>query len=87
MARNVTRFATRGKLPPRRTLRSFAEHSMVTLSSQLRLDDGRVLPPGARGAVVGIWAEGESYEVEFIEPFHAVVTVSAPKLRRAGSAP
>lgn len=52
----------------------------------MRLDDGRVLPPGAAGAVVGIWKDGAAYEVEFGEPFHAVVTVPGAKLRQAGRA-
>jgi hypothetical protein len=64
----------------------FAEHSIVTLSSDMRLDDGRVLPPGATGAVVGIWQDGAAYEVEFNEPFHAVVTVPGASLRHAGRA-
>jgi hypothetical protein len=56
----------------------FAEHSIVTLSSDMRLDDGRVLPSGAKGAVVGIWRVDE--------PFHAVVTVPVANLRQAGRA-
>ena len=64
----------------------FAEHSIVTRSSDMRLDDGRVLPSGAKGAVVGIWRDGVAYEVEFDEPFHAVVTVPVANLRQAGRA-
>lgn len=60
-----------------------AEHSVATLSSTFDLDDGRTLPAGSAGAVVGIWGEGKAYEVEFMEPFHAVVTVPARRLSDA----
>ncbi|HEX8165624.1 MAG TPA: hypothetical protein VF601_07530 [Beijerinckiaceae bacterium] len=56
---------------------------MVFLLSGVELEDGRRLPPRAEGAVVGIWADGAAYEVEFDKPFHAVVTVPAKKLRQA----
>ena len=62
------------------------EHSVVKLASKLTLDDGRILPSGAKGAIVGIWADGAAYEVEFSEPFHAVVTVSGPNLSLARKA-
>ena len=54
---------------------------MVALLSGFTLEDGRLLPPKAEGAVVGIWADGEAYEIEFEKPFHAVATVPAAKLR------
>ena len=60
---------------------AFPEHSMVALSTGMRLDDGRTLPAGARGAVVAIWADGEAYEVEFAAPFHAVATIPGSDLR------
>ena len=56
------------------------EHSIAMLSLPFTLDDGRTLPAGSAGAVVGIWGEGKAYEIEFIEPFHAVVTVPARRL-------
>ena len=61
---------------------AFSEHHLVSLSSRLKLEDGRTLPAGSTGTVVGIWAEGEAFEVEFAEPFHAVVTIEASKLSR-----
>ncbi|WP_342148913.1 DUF4926 domain-containing protein [Methylorubrum sp. SB2] len=70
LARNV---AQPSRLP-------LAELSMVRLSGDLTLDDGRTLPAGATGAVVFVHAAGEAYEVEFITPFHAVATVTAPNL-------
>ena len=61
----------------------FADHSLVRLPSGFSLDDGRTLPAGAVGAVVGTWAGGAAYEVEFSEPFHVVATIPAAKLAEA----
>jgi len=57
-----------------------SEHSVAKLSHSVTLGDGRTLPAGSAGAIVGIWGEGKAYEVEFLEPFHAVVTVPADAL-------
>lgn len=62
------------------------EHSMVALSESLTLEDGRVLPREAHGAVVFVHGGGEAYEVEFIAPFHAVETVPASLLQRCRTA-
>lgn len=59
---------------------ALSEHSLAKLASPLDLPDGRTLPSGAAGAVVGIWAKGKAYEVEFLKPVHAVVTVPASVL-------
>ncbi|EIZ83119.1 hypothetical protein WYO_4228 [Methylobacterium sp. GXF4] len=59
---------------------------MVALSHDLTLKDGRKLPVGARGAVVFVHGDGEAYEVEFVDPFHAVATVPAPSLSRVSAA-
>lgn len=56
------------------------ENSRVELSSGFELNDGRSLPVESKGTVVGIWADGAAYEVEFMNPFHAVATIPAPKL-------
>ena len=63
--------------------RAIPEHSMVDLHDSLALTDGRVLPVGARGAVVFVHGGGEAYEVAFAGPVHAVATVRAPSLSRA----
>lgn len=34
-----------------------------------------MLPKAAPGTVVGVYAGGEGYEVDFDRPFHAVVTL------------
>ena len=63
--------------------RPLPELSVVRLSADLALDDGRTLPAGARGAVVLVHGAGEAYEVEFVTPFHVVATVTAPNLSQA----
>ncbi len=60
--------------------RRLAEHSLAHLTSAISSDDGRLLPEGAVGAVVGIWRDGEAYEMEFQRPFHAVLTIAAGRL-------
>lgn len=47
----------------------------VTLAVIVHSDEGKPIPEGSRGTVVGVWGEGESFEVEFSEPFHALATV------------
>ena len=69
---------TRKKLIP--------EHCVVALLASVELDNGRVLPPGAEGVVVGLWQNGAAYEVEFTEPFHAVATVGSDTLSFRGLA-
>lgn len=59
------------------------EFSLVVLCTPIDLDDGRTLAVGAEGAIVAVWADGEAYLVEFVAPFHAVVTVPASNLLRA----
>jgi hypothetical protein len=54
--------------------------SVVALREPVPAAD-RTLPAGAEGTVVGTWAGGEAYVVEFAEPFHAVITVDAKLLR------
>jgi hypothetical protein len=75
------RRATEKMLSSSDALRPFPEHSIVALLSGFTLEDGRLLPPKTEGTVVGVWANGEAYEVEFDKPFHAVVTIPAAKLR------
>ncbi|GJE58540.1 DUF4926 domain-containing protein [Methylobacterium trifolii] len=47
----------------------------VTLAVAMRSDDGATIPEGSSGTVVGVWAGGNAFEVEFSEPFHALATV------------
>ena len=80
---NLRRATGKMHLAPDAPIRPFPEHSMVTLLSSVELEDGRLIARRAEGAVVGIWADGAAYEIEFDKPFHAVVTVPAAKLRHA----
>jgi len=61
----------------------FPELSRVRLAKEFCLGEGKTLPVGTSGTVVGVWAQGEAYEVEFSKPFHAVLTVPAQQLRKA----
>jgi len=66
----------RGPLVPGRR---FAELSVVALTHAVEAG-GQWLPSGSRGTVVAAYADGVGYEVEFEQPFHAVVTLSAGDL-------
>ena len=57
------------------------ELSVVALRRS-RECDGKVLPEGAKGAVVHAYRDGAGYEVEFEEPFHCVVTVGRDDIRQ-----
>lgn len=57
----------------------FAELSVVALQKPVEVN-GRLLPAGTRGTVVAAYTDGIGYEVEFFEPFHAVVTLEANDL-------
>lgn len=55
---------------------------VALVTDYLDADTGRSLPAGSRGTVVGIWAKGRAYEVEFTEPFACLATVSPEALRQ-----
>ena len=56
----------------------FADLSVVSLTRAIEVD-GRTMPRGAIGTVVGVYGNG-GYEVEFVLPFHAVVTLGQADL-------
>ena len=58
---------------------TFSELSVVALTHAVE-NEGRWLPVGAKGTVVAVYADGVGYEVEFEEPFPAVVTLEAGDL-------
>ena len=60
---------------------SLAELSMVALLRDVMTDDGVTVPAGTEGTIVGIWANGEAYEVEFDEPVVGNATVRVDALR------
>lgn len=68
----------RAKAPP-----IHAELSMVMLLTEAPTDAGVTMPAGSTGTVVGIWKDGEAYEVEFREPTGALATVKAEHLLAA----
>jgi hypothetical protein len=59
---------------------AISELSTVALTRSCQVD-GRLLPEGAKGAVVHAYLDGAGYEVEFDEPFHCVVTVRRDDIR------
>ena len=74
------RTATRTHRIPRK-VRSFDELDDVTLAAPVHVAAlDRDLPAGSHGTVVGVWQGGRAYEVEFSEPFEALVTVPAEGL-------
>ncbi|HWB50184.1 MAG TPA: hypothetical protein VG651_13820 [Stellaceae bacterium] len=63
-----------------RQIKFIPELSIVALRHS-RVCDGKVLPEGAKGAVVHAYRGGAGYEVEFEEPFHCVMTVDRDDIR------
>lgn len=64
---------------PAAPVRRFAELSVVALTHSIEIG-GQRLPTGAKGTVVAAYAEGAGYEVEFEQPFPAVLTLAAGDL-------
>ena len=60
--------------------RPIPELSMVALTHSAECE-GKTLPEGSRGAVVFAYRDGVGYDVEFVEPFHCVVTVDRDDIR------
>lgn len=65
------------KRDPRPAQTRIAELDRVTLSRDVWGDGGARVSAGAIGTVVGIWAGGAAFEVEFTRPVPALVTVRA----------
>ena len=70
-----------GGLSDRRLSGLVAEHSIVSLNTEITTD-GKILPKGTRGTVVAVYKDGAAYEVEFFDPFHSVLTVMPEALAR-----
>lgn len=51
------------------------ELDRVRLLSAVLGDDDQCIPAGSTGTVVGIYAGGDAFEVEFTQPFDALATV------------
>lgn len=58
------------------------ELDRVALLVDASTDEGKVIPAGSEGTIVGIWQDGLAYEVEFARPFHALATVRIEHLRK-----
>ena len=58
----------------------FAELAGVRLTHSVRTDDGVEVPEGTEGTIVGTWADGAAYEVEFAA---GLATVEAGHLKAA----
>jgi hypothetical protein len=52
----------------------------VALKAAAVTDDGVTMEAGSEGTIVGVWRDGEAYEVEFAEPAGALATVEATDL-------
>ena len=61
------------------TVPTFPELSTVRLKSSVQIGQDR-LPAGSEGVVVFAYRDGAAYEVEFITPFAAVLTLGAGDL-------
>ena len=55
--------------------------TVVVALTHARECKGKVLPEGAKGAVVFEYRDGAGYEVEFDEPFHCILTVERDDIR------
>ncbi|MBN9561969.1 MAG: DUF4926 domain-containing protein [Alphaproteobacteria bacterium] len=56
------------------------ELSRVSLARPLTVEHG-VLPAGSTGTVVHVYPGEVAYEIEFVRPFHALVTVESAAIR------
>ena len=57
------------------------ELSRVEITCEVRTDEGVTIPSGSIGTIVGTWAGGEAYEVEFARPVNGLATVEAHSLK------
>jgi len=57
----------------------FAEFSEVTLKRPVEAQ-GVLMPAGAHGVIMGVYADGLAYEVEFASP-HVVLTIEQEDLQ------
>ncbi|MES2023016.1 MAG: DUF4926 domain-containing protein [Pseudomonadota bacterium] len=61
---------------PGHTASAIQELDVVRLLAEVTLDEGR-LPVGTLGTAVFRHQNGEAFEVEFMTPFHALLTLRA----------
>lgn len=58
---------------------AFRELQIVRISKEVETEDGEKVSSGTCGTIVGVWGQGEAYEVEFIDPI-GVATIRADGL-------
>ncbi|MCJ2074116.1 DUF4926 domain-containing protein [Methylobacterium sp. E-016] len=56
----------------------------VTLAYPVESAAGERVPEGASGTVVGVYAGGKAFEVEFTQPFNALATVHLDGVIKSG---
>lgn len=56
------------------------ELSLVSLARPVEAEEG-ILPAGSTGTVVHVYPGERAYEIEFVRPFHALVTVESAAIR------
>ena len=69
---------TEDAMPARQA--QFAEFSDVILKRAVDVQ-GEHMPAGAKGTVMGVYADGLGYEVEFFSPRHVVLTIEGEDLQ------
>lgn len=58
---------------------AFRELQVIRISKEVETEDGEKVPSGTCGTIVGVWGQGEAYEVEFTDPI-GVATIRADGL-------
>lgn len=53
----------------------FRELDRVRVSEQVEGEDGKAVPAGSEGAIVAIWGDGATYEVEFTGPVETLASI------------
>ena len=59
---------------------AFSDLDVVVLTADVMSDEGKVIPAGTSGTIVGIWENGLEFEVEFTDP-DMLATVPAGSLK------
>ncbi len=58
----------------------FDELDDVRLTEGVEVSPIGFLPAGTRGTIMAVHGNGEAYDVEFAEPFHALLSLEADKV-------
>ncbi len=74
---NVNEFAELAYVSSAKPAGKFSELDCVRLLRAVEARDHRLVARGSKGAIVAVYADGDAYEVEFVEPVQALATVGA----------